>query len=84
MGKWTDVPWTAVFDTRITSSAQKGVYIANLLNKDTKGLFLTLNQGTTDVAQEGGSGSEGKLAFTGTALQVTTRIQEVLKQKQMV
>ena len=66
-GRWTDVPWIAVFDTRITSSAQKGVYIVYLLNKDTKELYLTLNQGATDVAQEGGNGSDGKLAFTGIA-----------------
>lgn len=25
-GRWTDVPWIAVFDKRITTSAQKGVY----------------------------------------------------------
>lgn len=37
----------AVFDKRITTSAQKGVYIVYLLNKDTKELFLTLNQGAT-------------------------------------
>ena len=64
-GRWTDVPWIAVFDKRITTSAQKGVYIVYLLNKDTKELFLTLNQGATDIAQ-GGDGS-GKLAFTGIA-----------------
>ena len=64
-GRWTDVPWIAVFDKRITSSAQRGVYIVYLLNKDTKELYLTLNQGVTDVAQ-GGDGS-GKLAFTGIA-----------------
>ena len=64
-GRWTDVPWIAVFDKRITTSAQRGVYIVYLLNKDTKELYLTLNQGATDVAQ-GGDGS-GKLAFTGIA-----------------
>ena len=64
-GRWTDVPWIAVFDKRITESAQRGVYIVYLLNKDTKELFLTLNQGATDVAQ-GGNGSR-KLAFTGIA-----------------
>lgn len=35
-GRWTDVPWIAVFDKRITTSAQRGVYIVYLLNKDTK------------------------------------------------
>lgn len=34
-GRWTDVPWIAVFDTRITTSAQRGVYIVYLLNKGT-------------------------------------------------
>ena len=64
-GRWTDVPWIAVFDKRITKSAQKGIYIVYLLNKDTKELYLTLNQGATDIAQ-GGNGTE-KLAFTGIA-----------------
>ena len=50
-GRWTDVPWIAIFDSRITTSARKGVYIVYLLNKDTKTLYLTLNQGATDAAQ---------------------------------
>ena len=31
-GRWTDVPWIAIFDSRITTSALKGVYIVYLLN----------------------------------------------------
>ena len=49
-GSWADVPWIGVFDKRVTMSAQRGVYIVYLLNKTTKELFLTLNQGVTDVA----------------------------------
>ena len=30
-GRWTDVPWIAVFDKRITKSAQKGIYIVYCL-----------------------------------------------------
>lgn len=48
-GSWADVPWIGVFDKRVTMSAQRGVYIVYLLNKTTKELFLTLNQGVTDV-----------------------------------
>ena len=48
-GSWADVPWVGVFDKRVTTSAQRGVYIVYLLNKATKELFLTLNQGVTDV-----------------------------------
>ena len=55
-GKWTSVPWIAVFDRRITTSAQKGVYVVYLINKDTQELFLTLNQAAsgsniTELAQ---------------------------------
>lgn len=50
-GRWTSVPWIAVFDKRITSSAQKGIYIVYLLNKDTQKLYLTLNQGATSIVQ---------------------------------
>ncbi len=35
-GLWTKVPWIAIFDKIITTSAQSGVYITYLLNKDTK------------------------------------------------
>ena len=66
-GRYTTVPWIAVFDKRITTSAQKGVYIVYLLNKDTKELFLTLNQGATDISQDGAAEKDGKLAFTGIA-----------------
>ena len=78
-GRWTDVPWIAVFDKRITTSAQKGVYIVYLLNKDTKELFLTLNQGATDVAQ--GGDSTGKLAFTGIASASNSKAAESLKNR---
>lgn len=78
-GRWTDVPWIAVFDSRITKSAQKGVYIVYLLNKNTKELYLTLNQGATDIAQ-GGDGVS-KLAFTGIASSSSAKATENLKIK---
>lgn len=80
-GRWTDVPWIAVFDTRITTSAQRGVYIVYLLNKDTKELFLTLNQGATDVAQGGRNASDGRLAFTGIASSSSDKTTGDLKEK---
>lgn len=80
-GRWTDVPWIAVFDTRMTKSAQKGVYIVYLLNKDSKELFLTLNQGATDVAQSRGNGSDGKLAFTRISTSSNGKITADLKKK---
>ena len=64
VGRWTTVPWIAVFDKRITDSARQGVYIVYLLNKDTHELYLTLNQGATNISQ-GNSTGNGRLAFTG-------------------
>ncbi len=80
-GIWTDVPWIAVFDKRITTSAQKGVYIVYLLNKDSKELYLTLNQGATDVAQDGKKDENGKLEFTGIASSNSKKITSALIDK---
>lgn len=80
-GRWTDVPWIAVFDKRITTSAQREVYIVYLLNRETKELYLTFNQGATSVAQMGGSATGGVLSFTGIANASSGRMTERLKNK---
>ena len=48
-GNWAMVPWICIFDKRITTSATKGIYIVYLLAKDGKTLYLTFNQGCTDI-----------------------------------
>lgn len=48
-GNWAMVPWLCVFDKRITATATKGVYIVYLLAKDGNSLYLTFNQGCTDI-----------------------------------
>lgn len=63
-GRWTAVPWIAIFDSRITTSAQKGVYIVYLLNKDTQELFLTFEIAATE-AMNVRQNSDGSAAFTG-------------------
>lgn len=78
-GRYTSVPWIAVFDKRITTSAQRGVYIVYLLNKETKELFLTMNQGATDVSQD--SSDDGKLVFTGIAASSSSKTTEKLRQR---
>ena len=80
-GRWTSVPWIAVFDKRITTSAQRGVYVVYLLNKDEKELYLTLNQGATDVSQDGAAEKDGKLAFTGIAGSSNAKSLAKLKEK---
>ncbi len=46
-GQKTDYPWVAIYNTNITRSAMKGLYIVYLFKKDLGGVYLTLNQGIT-------------------------------------
>lgn len=48
-GNWAMIPWICIFDRSVTTTATKGVYIVYLLSKDGKALYLTLNQGCTDI-----------------------------------
>ena len=48
-GNWAMVPWLCIFDKKITTTATKGIYIVYLLAKDGKSLYLTFNQGCTDI-----------------------------------
>lgn len=44
-GKWATVPWIALFDTNISTSAKKGFYVVYLFRPDLKYIYLSLNQG---------------------------------------
>ena len=56
-GAWSVIPWIAIMNKQITDTVQNGVYIVYLLSKDTKKLFLTLNQGCTAIENKySGSG----------------------------
>lgn len=79
-GRWTTVPWIAIFDKCITESAQSGVYLVYLLNKDKKELFLTLNQGTTEITQYGIANSESRLTFTGVAGTTNSKVLDKLRE----
>ncbi len=51
-GNWADCPWFAIFDTIKTQSAQYGYYIVYLFDSKMKGVYLSLNQGVTDIRNE--------------------------------
>lgn len=53
-GNWATIPWICIFDKKITTTAQEGIYIVYLLSKDGKSLYLTLNQGCTKVKNDKG------------------------------
>lgn len=46
-GNWAIIPWIAVFDKSITTTAAKGYDIVYLFNEDMSGFYLSLNQGWT-------------------------------------
>jgi 5-methylcytosine-specific restriction enzyme A len=48
-GNWAETPWVALFDLLVTNSATRGYYIVYLFKGDGSGVFLSLNQGATEV-----------------------------------
>jgi 5-methylcytosine-specific restriction protein A len=48
-GNWADAVWLAVFDRMITESAERGFYVVYLVPADGSRVFLSLNQGTTEI-----------------------------------
>lgn len=50
-GNWTDNPWIAILDTLITDTPQSGYYPVFLFKSDMSGVYLSLNQGVTEVKE---------------------------------
>ncbi|GAB0157622.1 DUF3578 domain-containing protein [Chryseobacterium sp. Alg-005] len=50
-GRWSEVPWIAIFDRLVTDSAQSGYYPVFLFKADMSGVYLSLNQGVTDIKE---------------------------------
>lgn len=48
-GNWVTIPWIAIFNRSITTSAQRGIYIVYLMHKNGKKMYLTFNQGYTEL-----------------------------------
>lgn len=61
-GVWAAVPWVAVFDPIVTTSATRGHYVVYLFSADMKRLYLSLNQGTTEAHDEFKSHANEELA----------------------
>lgn len=51
-GNWASVPWLAVMDSEITRTTTKGFYPVYLFREDMSGVYLSLNQGTTEIIKE--------------------------------
>lgn len=75
-GNWASVPWIAFFDERETRSAQGGVYPVYLFRSDGTGVYLTLDQGGTDIVNEiGRSAAHEELERRVEALTASVRDQ---------
>ncbi len=48
-GNWASVPWLSLLDPRETTTTQQGVYIVYLFRADMSGIYVTLNQGVTEL-----------------------------------
>jgi GTPase subunit of restriction endonuclease len=54
-GNWSLVPWIAFLDSRETTSTQRGVYPVFLFREDMSGVYITFNQGVTDLIEQYGT-----------------------------
>ncbi len=54
-GTWTRYPWIAAYNEEITTTIQRGVYIVYLFSEDMSRVYLTLNQGCTNLKKELGT-----------------------------
>jgi 5-methylcytosine-specific restriction enzyme B len=48
-GNWATIPWVALLDSRLTDRVSRGVYVIYLFQADMGGVYLTLNQGTSEL-----------------------------------
>jgi 5-methylcytosine-specific restriction protein A len=51
-GQWNHCPWVAIFDPIFPVSPQRGYYPVYLFREDMRGVYLSLNQGVTDVREQ--------------------------------
>jgi len=53
-GVWAKVPWIALMNRNVTTSTQEGLYVVFLLAEDLSRVYLTLNQGMTQLVRSNG------------------------------
>jgi 5-methylcytosine-specific restriction protein A len=51
-GQWNHCPWVAILDPLVTVSPQRGYYPVYLFRENMSGVYLSLNQGVTDVREQ--------------------------------
>jgi 5-methylcytosine-specific restriction protein A len=51
-GRWSEVPWVAIFNPLVTETAQSGYYVVYLVSNSGSRIYLSLIQGGTEVRNE--------------------------------
>ncbi len=54
-GNWASVPWIALMDQRETTTTQHWIYVVYLFREDMSGVYLTFNQGVTQLFTDHGA-----------------------------
>lgn len=62
---WAAVPWLGIFHPKITKGAEAGVYPVFLFRADGTGVYLSLNQGTTQLKKTYGSAYQERAKSIG-------------------
>lgn len=71
-GDWARCPWVAIRDPEMTDSVQRGYYPVYLFREDMSGVYLSLNQGVTDIREQ--YKSENKQALKSRASDYRSRL----------
>ncbi len=53
-GNWANTPWVAVLHPNETDTTQKGIYVVYLFDPENQVVYVTLNQGVTELEDEHG------------------------------
>ncbi|WP_420546834.1 MrcB family domain-containing protein [Curvivirga sp.] len=72
---WATIPWLAVLDPTITTSALRGYYIVYLISDDGKTIYLSLNQGATSIYKEFGE-ARGRIVLKSRASMMREKVSE--------
>jgi 5-methylcytosine-specific restriction enzyme A len=79
-GAWADIPWIAIFYPVITTNATNGFYVVYLCRPDNGDVYLSLNQGTTEVHAEFGTGRKALDVLKNRAAFMRSRLGSIAEQ----
>lgn len=81
-GEWARSPWIAILDPLVSDSAQRGYYAVYLFREDLTGVYLSLNQGVTDIRRI--YGSNVKSALKARAIDYRSRIADSVSRSELL